>query len=421
MRTLLAPALLVLLATASCSTATFDRASCQTDDDCAGFGTRSTCDGDGYCSTADVADIEPHIGFVFSSLTSDRGWSATHQAAIRAVAEEFDAPLSVREDVRNIDAAAQINELTEEGANIIFTASSGFIGATQQAANENPDSFFVSCCGRASGDNLTSYFGRMYQPIYVLGYVAAKMSCTKRLGIVAAFPFPQFVRHINAFTLGARRADPDVEVDVRWVNAFFNIEDERTAAEELMDEGADVIFAQSNSSQPVEARSGATVTCDRGEGAGDEELPVYRIGYHSPDACRFNEDQCISSAHWDWTSLYRDKIQSILDGTFDPEDVDWVSMTNSPESVVNYAALDQSGLVPGALDVEAGGIRLDAIANPQLPFVGPLSDNMGVEQIASGQTLSDIELDAMCYFVDGVIEGPPGATTPRAVPPRCSE
>ena len=414
------PSSLFLLLVAGCSAGTFERASCQADDECRAFGARSTCDSDGYCTAAST-EFQPHIGFVFSSLTSDRGWSATHEAAIREVAAEFGAELSTREDVRNMDALAQINELTGEGANIIFTASSGFIGATQQAANENPDSFFVSCCGRASGDNLTSYFGRMYQPIYVLGYVAASMSCTKRLGIVAAFPFPQFVRHINAFTLGARRADPTVEVDVRWVNAFFDIDNERMAAEELMDQGADVLFAQSNSSQPVEARPGATVSCDRGDGGGPEQSPVYRIGYHSPDACRFNPSQCISSAHWDWTSLYRSKIQSILDGTFEPEDVDWASMTNAADSVVNYASLDASGLVPGTLDVEADRIRIEAIANPQLPFVGPLADNAGNDRIMPGQTLSDLELDAMCYFVDGVIEGPAGATTPRAVPARCSE
>lgn len=55
MRFLLAPALLILLATASCSTGTFDRAGCQTNDDCSVFGAGSVCDADGFCMTSDVA------------------------------------------------------------------------------------------------------------------------------------------------------------------------------------------------------------------------------------------------------------------------------------------------------------------------------------------------------------------------------
>ncbi|MFK7985416.1 MAG: BMP family ABC transporter substrate-binding protein [Sandaracinaceae bacterium] len=399
---------------ASCSLSNVDRTDCETDGDCAAFGASSTCLGSGYCSgTGGPVEFEPRIGFVYSSGINDRGWSQTHHAAATAVSEALDAPLAFRPAVQSADVEAAIEDLiANDDSNIIYTVSSGYITETLNAANRHPDRYFVSCCGDVSGDNITSYFGRMYQPMYILGFVAGRMTCTDRLGVVAALPLPQFIRHINAFTLGAQRANPNVEVDIRFVGAFFNPDVEGSSAEALMDAGADVILAQSNSSAPVEIRPGATVTCD------EAESPVYRIGYHSPTACEANPTQCLSSAHWDWEGLYRTQIDSILDGTFDPADVGWRPMTNDANSVVDYAPF--AAFVPIGVTTEADGLRSEAVADPQLPFRGPLSDNTGMMQIAAGEELSDADLDRVCWFVDGVIDSSSGSDEDAVVPSSCA-
>ncbi|MFT5355050.1 MAG: branched-chain amino acid transport system substrate-binding protein [Polyangiales bacterium] len=70
MRTLPAPTLLALLALASCSTGTFDRASCQNDEDCNAFGA-STCDSEGFCSETDVASCTSN-----SECRMMNGWAS---------------------------------------------------------------------------------------------------------------------------------------------------------------------------------------------------------------------------------------------------------------------------------------------------------------------------------------------------------
>ncbi|MCB9671408.1 MAG: hypothetical protein H6734_18145 [Alphaproteobacteria bacterium] len=47
-------------------------------------------------------------------------------------------------------------------------------------------------------------------------------------------------------------------------------------------------------------------------------------------------------------------------------------------------------------------LRLDAVANPLIPFVGPMDDAAGTRQIAAGQELTDDEMDRMCWYVDGI-------------------
>lgn len=412
-----------------CSATTTSREACTTDAECAAvFGSSSVCLPNGFCresgtvdsgvdSNVDAGDasppFEPVLGFVYSSGIDDKGWSQTHHAAISAVADDLGAELVFRQAVPSIDVEDAIEGVIDDGANIIFTASSGYITETLNAANRHPDRFFISCCGDVSGPNVTSYFGRMYQPIYVLGYVAGRTSCTGKLGVVAALPLPQFIRHINAFTLGAREANPDIEVDVRFVGAFFNPEVEAQRTNELIADGADVILAQSNSSAPVQESPDATVSCD--DGTGPRDVPVRRIGYHSPTACEANTENCISSAHWNWESLYEEKVNSILEGRFEPTDTAWSSMSNSTRSVVDYAQL--APFVPPAVGSDALVRREATIADPQVPFRGPLNDNTGAERIAAGEDLTDAELDEMCWFVEGVnaVDG----VSPAVVPSSC--
>ena len=54
----------------------------------------------------------------------------------------------------------------------------------------------------------------MYEARYVTGIVAGKQTKTNTIGFVAAFPIPEVIRAINAFTLGVQSVNPDAKVKV---------------------------------------------------------------------------------------------------------------------------------------------------------------------------------------------------------------
>ncbi|MCB9671407.1 MAG: BMP family ABC transporter substrate-binding protein [Alphaproteobacteria bacterium] len=178
---------------------------------------------DGQYSLAFTPD-DLHLGFVHPSPVDDGGWAATHHEGALAAAEHFGATLDYRPLVANIDAGSTIDELIELGANVVYTPSSGYIQASLDGAANHPDEYIFSCCGQVTAENLKSYFARMYQPLYLAGYAAAGQTCTGTLGVVSAFPDAEFIRHANAFTLGAqKRAAEDgrqVQVRIEYIYAY---------------------------------------------------------------------------------------------------------------------------------------------------------------------------------------------------------
>jgi len=62
----------------------------------------------------------------------------------------------------------------------------------------------------------------MYQARYLSGMVAGSMTKSNVLGYVAAFPMPEVIRGINAFTLGAQAVNPKAEVRVVWTKTWYD-------------------------------------------------------------------------------------------------------------------------------------------------------------------------------------------------------
>ena len=56
--------------------------------------------------------------------------------------------------------------------------------------------------------NIGTYFGTVYEPVYLAGIAAGAATKTNKLGYVYAFPIPQTMANINAFELGAKTVQP---------------------------------------------------------------------------------------------------------------------------------------------------------------------------------------------------------------------
>lgn len=360
---------------------------------------------DGSSTDVPLLD-EARVAFVYPGPIGDHGWSYAHNEGREYLAAELGVDTTYQELVAPADLAAQVQTFQADGYNVVVTASADYISQTQQAADDHTDLYFMVCGGQVSQENLTSYFGRMYQPIYLAGYLAGSITATDRVGIVAAKPLPEFVRHIDAFTLGARAANPRVVVDIRWIDAFFDVALETQYANDLMDAGADVILTQTDSTIPVEQ---VQARADLGEN-------VYSIAYDNKDACD-GFDRCITAAYWNWGPTYVDAIGSLLDGSWDPADISWRPYTNEDDSVVGLAEI--SSLVPAAVRASVSEAKNVLQAEPSAPFVGPLSDNQGTQRLPAGESMTDVQLDRLCWYVDGVVSSESGSDVDAVVPGEC--
>lgn len=78
-------------------------------------------------------------------------------------------------------------ECVEEGCNIIFATSWGYMDTCEQLAAEYPDVIFSHATGyKSNGTNFNNYFGRIYQARYLAGIAAGMKTTTNKLGYVSA-------------------------------------------------------------------------------------------------------------------------------------------------------------------------------------------------------------------------------------------
>ena len=321
------------------------------------------------------------------------GYTYTHDLGIQGMQKNIgldDSQIVRKNNVSDSDATAIENamrECVEEGCNIIFATSWGFMDTCEALAEEYPDVIFSHGTGyKSNGVNFNNYFGRIYQARYLAGIAAGMKTESNKLGYVAAMgqENSEVTGGINAFAMGAYSVNPDCEVYVKVTNSWFDPEGETQAAQALVDLGCDVIAQHCDTPNPQ------TVA---------EQNGVWGVGYNS-DMSKDAPDAVLTSVMWDWSVYYTYAVQSVIDGTWTGE---------------NYFGGMADGLVDIAplSDICAEGTQeaVDA-ARKQITeegfnvFDGVIETNDGSTVGEEGSTLSDSDITGNMnwYFKNVVVK-----------------
>lgn len=342
-------------------------------------------------SRASAQDATPageplKVAFVYVGPVGDLGWTWAHDQGRLALEDAFPNVETVyQENVPEnpADAERVIRQFAQDGADIIFTTSFGYMDPTINVAKDFPETTFVHISGYKTAENVSTGFGKIEEPRYVSGQVAGAMTETNQIGYVAAFPIPEVIRGINAFTLGVREVNPEATVRVVWTNTWFDPAKERAAAEALLDGGADVIAQHQDTAGPQQAAE------DRG---------LYSVGYNA-DMSPLAPEAVLTSAIWNWGTYYTDVVQGVMDGTWESNQfwggwqdglVDLAPIADFVPEEVRAAAEEEIGRF------KSGEETIYTI------FTGPLADQTGEVRVPEEQAMTDEELLGMNWFVEGV-------------------
>ena len=96
-----------------------------------------------------------------------------------------------------------IRQFAQDGYDVIFDVVR-LHGPDDQRRPGFPDTTFIHISGFKTADNVGTGFGKIDEPRFVSGQLAGQMTESNQIGYVAAFPIPEVIRGINAFTLGVR-------------------------------------------------------------------------------------------------------------------------------------------------------------------------------------------------------------------------
>ncbi len=324
------------------------------------------------------------IAFVYVAPIGDLGWSFAHDQGRLHVEEEF-GDIVETAFVENVPEGAEservIRDFAQKGYDLIFTTSFGYMDPTITVASEFPETQFVHVSGYKTAENVSTIFGRMYQPRYLSGIAAGAATESNTVGYVAAFPIPEVIRGINAFTLGVREANPEAEVRVVWTNTWFGPPQEKEAAEALLAAGADVIAQHQDTTEPQKAAA------DSGG---------LSISYNS-DMSSIVGDTVLTGPVWNWGGKYVEITRAVIDDTYSGNESYWGGLSDGivglapfssrvSDETKNLIAEQREAIESGSRDV----------------FCGPINGADGEELVAEGVCLDDSQLLSMSCFVEGV-------------------
>lgn len=304
------------------------------------------------------------------------GYTYTHDIGIQGMKQNLglsDEQIVRKNNVSDSDdeeIKKAIKDCIDEGCNIIFTTSWGYMNVTAQMAEEYPNVYFSHGTGYMSnGKNFNNYFGRMYQARYLSGIVAGMNTKTNKIGYVAAMGTDnsEVTSGIDAFALGIYSVNPQAQVYIKVTNSWYAPQKEEEAAKQLLDMDCDVIAQHCDTSYPQ------TLAQEKG---------IYSIGYNS-DMSKNAPEACLCSVVWNWSAYYTTAVQSIIDGTWDGSNY-YGGMSENLVSITSVADFATAGT-----QEKVNEAKQQILTGKNGVFDGAIETNTGEIIGAAGSTLDD--------------------------------
>ncbi|MEZ5729765.1 MAG: BMP family ABC transporter substrate-binding protein [Burkholderiaceae bacterium] len=324
------------------------------------------------------------VGFVYVSPISDAGWTHQHELGRRHLQETLGSRLLTK-FVENVpegaDAERVIRELAKDGHGLIFTTSFGYMNPTLKVARAFPKTRFVHVTGYKTAPNVAQVNARFYEGRYLAGMLAGATSRSGVAGYVAAFPIPEVLQGINAFTRGMRAVNPKATTRVIWVNTWYDPGKEREAALALASQGADVLTHHTDSHAVVQAA---------------EEKKLLAVGYHS-DMSKYGPNAQIAAVTHHWGDYYVGAAKRVLDGSW-KSDMVWGGIR---EGFIKVLGVGKQ--VPADAVAKMRAVEAEIRAGRFHPFSGKVVNQSGRDLNPKGGAFTDADLGRMSYYVEGVV------------------
>jgi basic membrane protein A and related proteins len=340
-------------------------------------------------TTAAQKAVPLKIAFAYVGPVGDAGWSYAHDMGRKAVEAELGTQV-VTTFVENVpesaDAERVLRDMVQQGNKLIFGTTFGYMEPIRKVAAEAPEVKFEHATGYKLANNVRTYDARTYEGAFLAGTIAGKLTETGTLGVVASLPIPEVIRNIDSFALGALRQNPKVKVKVVWVDKWFDPPKETEAAQALLNQGADVLFQNTDSSAVLQTA---------------EKAGKHAFGWDS-DMSKLGPNAHLASAVIHWGPYYIKATKDVLAGTWSKGESWW----GVKEGAVDLVSI--SPKVPSETLAEIKKLKAGLSDGSFHPWTGPISNQAGQEVLAANVRADDAFLRKIDFYVQGVEGQVPG-------------
>lgn len=334
-------------------------------------------------TTAATAAEPLRVAFIYDGEADDGGWNETHEIGRQYLVDNM--PGVETTFVENVSPGSEFQAAFEDfgsqGYDLVICTTYCQDDVFLVAPNY-PDTVYLSWAGFDTLENAGTYEAASEDGRYLDGLVAGSVADVTLIGYPAGFPIEEVVRNINAFTIGAREINPNIEVQAVWINSWYDPTAEQQAAQALVDAGANQLAAE------VNAPAVASVAEAQG------------IGYthYGIDRNDIAPNSWLSSFTYNWGPYYLAQAEAVAAGTWTPE----ITYGSMAEGIVGISSFGPMVTDETKALVEE---RKQQIIDGTLDYwAGPIKDNQGNVVIAEGETVPFAERVACCqWLVEGVI------------------
>lgn len=352
----------------------------------AGCGGSKTSTDSGSMEGTEPAAEKIKVGFIYIGHVTDGGFTQAHDKGRLELEEKLGDKVetlyqeAVPENIQDVKNSAKV--MIDQGAEVIFANSFGYMDAMEELAGEYPDVKFLHFSGYKMNDtNFGNYFGAMEEARYLSGIVAGMKTTSNKIGYIAAFPLPELFIGINAFTLGVQSVNPDATVQVVWTNSWYDPAKEKEAADSLLAAGCDVLTQHCDTTGPQVAA---------------EEAGAFAIGYNS-DSYQAAPKAFMTAPIWHHGVYYVNTVQAILDGTWAPESY----YGNMADGYIEILPLTENA--PEGAQAKVDEVQALIKSGEFNVFAGPVQNQAGDIVFAEGEKPDRAKIWETDFLVKGVI------------------
>jgi basic membrane lipoprotein Med (substrate-binding protein (PBP1-ABC) superfamily) len=309
----------------------------------------SACGGTGAPTTGGDGTIT-----VFGAYATqiEEPWDGVIHSALLAEQEAGRIEYTFTDDIGYAgDMERVLRETAETGPDIIFGDAFGNEEAARAVAADYPDIAFVFGSGGGPAEpNFSVFDNWIHEPAYLAGMLAGGVTESDVIGVVGGFPVPEVNRIVNAFIAGAQETNENVEVQVSFLNSWFDPAAAKEAALAQVGAGADVLFAE---------RFGVIEAA--------EENDLVAIGNMS-DQQSLAPGHVATSVTWNMAPTVEYVIDQVIAGSYTAQDLKDFSMVGKGGAALAPINADVPGGIPEDLaamveereaQIKAGTFRVD--------------------------------------------------------------
>lgn len=346
----------------------------------------------GLASKAAAAGEELVVGFIYTGPRDDFGWNQAHAVAANQIREMDNVRVLEQENVPETEQVVNVMEsmIRLDGVSVLFPTSFGYWDFIVRTATNNPEVLFVHAGGlweEGNPVNTIGYRGYMEEGHYCAGIAAGRLTKSNRIGFIGSHPLYFLFNNCNGFTLGAQSVNPDVTCQVIMTGSWNDPSREAEAVNSMVDQGIDVVVANTDSPQVVIETA--------------ERRGIHTVGYHT-DQSMLAPNGFLTGTEWNW-GRGTDFVSAWRDGTEYPN----LLRAGFRGDMVRLSPFGSA--VTDDIRAEVMAAR-DGFENDTLKlYQGPLKDSRGNTILAEGEVIENDD-QAFKLAVNWLVEGTRGDT-----------